>query len=285
MRCVHFASFMLLSGLCFGHPGNGIVALSADSVLTGDAVGNGIWRFTKGKPPERLASKFHCHWVTRGADGRIYAENLHETGGSWESAVYRLDKVGGNPEPVLRNREMGNLMFAVSEKGSFLYQSEGGLSETTPGGKSSLWKKGELREVGAYVWDGSQLYMADGDLIRSISTSGDTIMVRHRITGTVIDPLYASSNRAPRIWGLAVGASREIYAAVPSLSQVIRIETDGSRRIVTTGAGGWQPVGVATYGRDLFILESRTVGRENEGPRVKVIRADGQVEMLGEVKR
>lgn len=286
MRPVLVVGAFVVFGPSIAHPGNGIVALSADVVITGDAVGSGIWRFTKGvSRPERVAKDFHCHWVTKGADGRIYAENLQETGGARESGVYRLDSSGGNPEHVLHNRNLPSSTFTANNRGDFLFRHESGLYERTVGGYSRLWKRGSLGEIHAYVWDGPRLYMADGDLIRSVSTNESEILVNHRVSGTVVDALYSGPNRSLKIWGLAVGPRREIYAAVPALSKVIRIEPDGTKHTLATGHDGWQPVGVSTFGADVFVLESKTVDRENYGPRVRVIRKDGRIEDLGEVTR
>jgi len=43
------------------HPGNGIIVKPDGSVITGDAVGNGVWLFRNGKQPVRLVTSFHCH--------------------------------------------------------------------------------------------------------------------------------------------------------------------------------------------------------------------------------
>ena len=84
------------------HPGNGIVALSDRAVITGDALHNAVWRFEKGKVPVKLTggTRFHCHWVTKGLDGRLYSETLSERSGRWVDTAFRMDSQGANPSEV-----------------------------------------------------------------------------------------------------------------------------------------------------------------------------------------
>ncbi len=121
--------------LGLGHPGNGIVALSANAALTGDAIRNALWRFQSGQAPRNLTGRlpFHCHWVTRGLDGRLYAETLSQRSGRWMQTVYRLDAQGGNPVEVASAPEGRFGVFAVDR--------EGGIVTTTPTGLQ-VFRKG-----------------------------------------------------------------------------------------------------------------------------------------------
>src|ERR1041384_1257368 len=69
------------------HPGGGLIAIDANTVIFGDSMYNAVWRLEKGKKPLALIKNFHAHWTTRGLDGRIYSESFQEMGG----ALFRID--------------------------------------------------------------------------------------------------------------------------------------------------------------------------------------------------
>jgi hypothetical protein len=43
------------------HPGGGLSALDANTVIFGDSMYNSIWRLEKGKKPQALVKNFHAH--------------------------------------------------------------------------------------------------------------------------------------------------------------------------------------------------------------------------------
>lgn len=283
------AALLLLSPItALGHPGNGIVALSATSVLTGDALNIGLWRFELGKAPVRLTrQRFHCHWVTRGLDGGLYGETLSPAGGRWVETVFRLDAQGGNPAAVTSEPEGALGVFAVDAYGAFVFEQRGMLLSRRKDGRALAFAEVGIGErpldvVRAFAWgpDGSTLYLADGATVRRVGKDR-VIRVAATISGTVTDSLYARKDRKPLIRGLAVDGQGRIFAAVPSIGQVVRIDRDDSRHVAARGVAGWGITGVAVYGSTIFLLEVKTKGTENEGPRVRRIRPDGKIENLG----
>ena len=75
---------------------------------------------------------------------------------------------------------------------------------------------------------------------------------------------------------------KRIYAALPDIGQVVRIDADGSQHVVDRSVGGWRVTAVATFGDSVFLLESSD--STNDGQRVRVIRGSGSVELLGQVE-
>lgn len=293
MRIASIASIAtcaFLGGAVFAHPGNGIVALSATAVLTGDALHNGIWRFEKGKAPVKLTGdqRFHCHWVTKGLDGRFYAETLSERNGAWTDSVFRLDSNGANPSEIAHGNEGAFGVFAVGRSGEIVHQTRSSISawlsgRNTPFRSSGLVASGSpaLGAVNAFAWAPNDvLYLADGPHIRRIGSDGVVRLVT-RIDEKSTHPLYAGQNGSIRIWGLAVSASGNLFVAIPSMGATMRIDKEGRRRIVARGSDGWQATGVAVYGETIFLLESKTQGNRNFGPRVRSIMPDGSSVILG----
>ncbi|MBS1713084.1 MAG: hypothetical protein JST30_01970 [Armatimonadetes bacterium] len=286
-----FVTVLAGSALFAGaHPGNGIVALSATSVLTGDALHNGIWRFEAGVKPKKLVDRFHCHWVTKGLDGRLYAETLHESGGAWRSSVHRLKPDGRYDRAVTSSVDALHGVFLVDKEGSLVHQEKGVLV-TDRGGRTSLFrgsgspegKLGALGQVRALAWgpDGD-LYASDGARILKAGRDG-VLRLHAQIGGTVSDKLYADDRGRPNVWSLTVGSDGSLYAAVPSIGRVVRIARDGRQTVVSKSEGGWATTGVACHGKTVFLLESRTVGNSNEGPRVRSVGAGGTVTLVGTV--
>ena len=121
----------------------------------------------------------------------------------------------------------------------------------------------------------------DGPRVRRIGVDGIVRLVA-TIGGKVTDPLYAGASNSPCIWALAVSAGGEAFVTVPSNGCVLRINLDGSQSMLARSADGWAATGVAERGSRVFLLESRTQGNKNYGPRVRMLRPDGVIEWLGE---
>lgn len=286
MKVICLTTLAACATTAFAHPGNGIVAISANAVVIGDAVSSTLWRFEKGKSPVRLARNFHCHWVTRDPDGELFAETLHETGGAWESAVYRLEGSGAKPKPAIRNADLGNLMFVPGRANTYIFQKEGRLVKREADGKVVPFgdSKARVGNVAAYHWGpGEALYFAEGDSVRRVTGAGVYETVG-KIRGKVTDQLYAGPGGIPRIWGVAADAKGRAYAAVPALGQILKIQ-GGRQTVVFQTRDHWKPVGVAVHGENIFVLENKTLGNDNFGPRVRVVRPDGKIELVGAVNQ
>ena len=273
------------------HPGNGIIATSETTAITGDAISNGLWRFELGKAPARLADKFHCHWVTKGRDGKLYAESLHERGGAWQTSIYRLDDRGAVKAPVASNVDAAHGIFLVDPSGAVVYQSGGKLVIETPGGKPKPFRgmgvlaKGlsKLLGIKALSWgpDGS-VYASDGARVLRAGSDGVLKEVA-KLDGPIVDKLYTGNSGTPIAWGLAVDDRGTIYAAVPALGKTVRIEPDGHLTVIAGSEDGWRGIGVAVCGNAVFLLESKTTERDNYGPRVRLISADGSSKLIGQI--
>ena len=76
MKVIRALLLLIISVPVAAHPGGGLVALDANTVIFGDSMYNSVWRLEHGKKPQALAKRFHAHWTTRGLDGHIYSESF-----------------------------------------------------------------------------------------------------------------------------------------------------------------------------------------------------------------
>ena len=286
MRAITILLLLIIPSAAAAHPGGGLIALDANTVIFGDSMYNAVWRLEKGKKPHALMKNFHAHWTTRGMDGQIYSESFQEIGG----AAFRIDLNGGKHVKVAEESHIAALVFAVGKGGEFIFQRGAQIVERPSGGTvtrfrgSGLVEKGEppLQQVIAYNWaaDGT-LYLSDGSYLRRVGSDGVVWLVA-RIDGKLIEPKIWNSTGAPRIWSIAIDERKRVYTALPDIGQVVRIDADGSQHVIDRSVGGWRVTAVATFGDSVFMLESSD--SNNDGQRVRVIRGAGRVELLGQVE-
>ena len=144
--------------------------------------------------------------------------------------------------------------------------------------------KGErpLQQVVAYHWAADEtLYLSDGSHLRRIGNDGIVRLVA-RVDGNLIEPKIWNSTGTTRIWSIATDDRKRIYVALPDIGQVVRIDADGSQHVVDRSVGGWRATAVAKFSDSVFLLESSD--RTNAGQRVRVIRGDGKVQLLGQIE-
>ena len=268
------------------HPGGGLIALDANTVIFGDSMYNAVWLLEKGKKQQALARNFHAHWTTRGLDGWIYSESFQEMGG----ALFRIELAGAKPLRVAEESQVNAPVFAVGKRGELIFQNGAHILERSADGKVTHFRdsgdvaKGEppLQQVIAYQWAPDEtLYLSDGNRLRRVGKDGVVRLVAP-IDGKLIEPKIWNSTGAPRIWSIAIDHGKRIYAALPDIGQVVRIDPDGSQHIIDRSVGGWRVTAVATFGDSVFLLESSD--STNDGQRVRIIRGSGMVELLGQIK-
>jgi hypothetical protein len=286
MKIIRALFLLIIPIAVTAHPGGGLIALDANTVIFGDSMYNAVWRLEKGKKPQALVTKFHSHWTTRGLDGQIYSESFQEMGG----ALFRIDLTGGKSVKVAEASAVNQPTFAVGKRGEIIFQKAAQIMERSTVGNLRPFRgsgeiaKGEpaLESVIAFYWAADEtLYLSDGNRLRRIGNDG-VIRLVARVDGKLLEPKIWNSTGAPRIWSMALDERRRIYLALPDMGQVVRIDNDGSQHIIDRSVGGWRVTAVATFGNSVFLLESSD--RNNDGQRVRAIRADGTKELLGQVE-
>ena len=271
-------------------PSNGIVALSDSSVIVSDTIHNAVWRFEKGQPAQKLTGdeKFPCHWLTKGLDGELYAETLSKEGKSWSEGIFRLDTTGANPKAVAPEPPGSFGVFAVDRKGEIVYQAKGSLQSLVAGAPTLFRKNGRparhepgLGEVSVFAWGAADIHvLADGANIRQVGSDGVVHKVA-TITGRITNYPFAGPRNTPIVSGLAIDGQGRIIVAVPSIGQVLRLETDRTLTTLMSYDDDWTATGVAEAGGTVFLLESKTSPNAVEGPRVRAIGPDGVAVLIG----
>ena len=286
MRYLRAFLLLIIPVAAAAHPGGGLIALNANTVIFGDSMYNAVWRLEKGKKPQALMKNFHAHWTTRGLDGRIYSESFQEMGG----ALFRIDLGGVKHFKVAEESQVNAPVFAVGKRGELIFQKGLQIRERISGGTVRRFRgsgevaRGEppLQQVIAYHWAADEtLYLSDGGRLRRVGRDGVVRLVAH-VEGKLIEPKIWNSTGAPRIWSIATDERKRIYTALPDLGQVVRIDRDGSQHVVDRSIGGWRVTAVAAFGDSVFLLESSD--STNAGQRVRVIRGSGKAELLGQVE-
>ncbi len=286
MRAIRALFLLIIPMAVAAHPGGGLIAVDVNTVIFGDSMYNTVWRLEKGRKSQALVKNFHAHWTTRGLDGQVYSESFQEMGG----ALYRIPLDGGKHVKVAEESDVEAPVFAVGKRGELIFQKGGQIVERSADGTVKRFRgsgevaKGEspLQQVIAYHWAADEtLYLSDGNYLRRAGSDGVVRLVT-RVDGKLIQPQIWNSTGSPRIWSIATDGRKRIYAALPDIGQVVRIDPDGSQRVVDRSAGGWRVTAVTTFGDSVFLLESRD--STNDGQRVRVIRGSGNVELLGQVE-
>ena len=309
LRKVLWLILLALATLCQAHPGNGILVLPDGSVITGDAVGSKIWRFKKGALPEVVIPHLHCHWVTLGLDGKVYAEEVSEQAGVWRTTIHRVD---------LGRKRATKVWTATPEAGAFLVDAQSNLIAVKDGVLRAFPTNGPDRPfrgsgrptpgqpalgmVKAMAWGpAGEIYLLTyidveepssrpgiKNKIRrpnlwKVGTNGDMKVVK-TFSGTATERMYAGPNGEVQPWGLAInGISRPILAN-PSQGVVYRLEPDDWMKVLYRTRDSWQPIGVAVQSDRVYMLESKTEGISNFGPRVTVLEANGKSWVMGLVR-
>src|SRR4026208_1509757 len=177
MKAIKALLLLIIPVAVAAHPGAGLIALDANTVIFGDSMYNAIWRLEKGKKPQALMKNFHAHWTTRGLNNRIYSESFQEMGG----AAFRIDLDGGNHVKVAEETDIGVLVFAVGKRGEFIFQKGPQIVERSVSGAMKPFRgsghvaQGEpaLQQVIAYTWtNNATLYLSDGSHLRRAASDG-----------------------------------------------------------------------------------------------------------------
>jgi len=274
--------------LGWAHPGNGLAVLPDGSVITGDAVNSAVWRFRAGAAPERILSDFHCHWVTLGRDGHVYAETQSQSAGAWQTTIYRLDLKAKKANPILKgSQSLG--VFLVDKDSSIIALVEGTLQRYVNGQPSPFrgYGKQPSGQPGpdgdrAMAWaPNGDVYLLCGTKLWSAGSDG-VLKERHAFRGTAYG-LYAGPGEKVQPWGFALDGASRVIVADPSSEQVYRLGKDAKPEVLDWTFHDWAALGIQVSQGRIYLLESKTMGNRNQGPRVSVLDKDGKKRSLGTV--
>lgn len=282
MRPILAIVALILSATGIAHPGNGIVVLDDGSVLTGDAVGNGIWLFREGRTPELVIRNLHCHWLTSGLDGNLYAEAQGNVGDTWLAQLYQVSNSPWRAESIAKDVPLSRSIYTADREGRLVYLHEGRVVRDSGGVITVLAEapKGTFSSLSGLAWDrAGVVHFSSGARVYRAGPDKRARMVAE-FTGRPTEQMYANGD-SQRIWGIDVDSRGRILVALASDRRVVRIESNGSSTTVATADDNWIATGVAAEGDDAYLFETKLVGNRNLGPRVRRVGKDGRSVVLG----
>jgi hypothetical protein len=275
------------------HPGSSIVVDAEGQIYFVDT-GQGVWKLdSHGKLA--LVHTLAFHWMALDMKGD-FAES-HALGDFDRGSFERITPAGSVPTLIISS----DYPVAVGQDGGLYYVPYSStepreLVRRMPDGqrtvfatlptatspKPVLWVNGIASGA-----DGS-LYITDNDAVRRIDRNGTVSTFRDRIqVPDCTDPL-SGVPQLPYLRGLAVAGDGIIYAAANGCRAVIAIPAEGPIKTVLKAEPPWSPTGVATFGREVYVLEYLHTSGDNRKewiPRVRKISARSRITTLATVER
>ena len=118
------------------------------------------------------------------------------------------------------------------------------------------------------------IYVTNDDKIRKIDKSG-TVTTVYREE----NPIKKQDSLEPfsRLFGLTVDDQNNVYAADFYNNRLLKISPDGKVLPILNSDKDWSPIGVATIGNEIYVLEARPyASTAHTGNRVIKIASDGK---------
>ena len=302
--------------LAHAHPGNGIVVAPDGTVYFADVARETIWKLSPDGDLTPLVRDTWTHCLYLAPDGTLYYEREEPAEGVAPCSFWRITPDGQRERVIAPQRDRRNFAgaeFAVDGEGNVYYAHSrrdadrqwrarimrrtpaGEITEFTGRGRGPLFTDGDpdaatIRIVTAMAMgpEGA-IYFADRDHVRRVELTGERAGHVATITSDLIDerPKDSPNRSGPsttinRIYGLAIDDQRRPIVAYQAGRRVVRISADGTNReVVRRTPGRWSPLGVATRGHDVYVLECGDATIEQL--RVIKISADGKAETLAEL--
>jgi hypothetical protein len=285
--------FLAAIAAASAHPGSGIGVDAQGQIYFVDT-GQGVWKLDSNRKLT-LIHTLPFHWIALDKN-RDFARS--QALGDFDKGSFELiTPAGAVPALILSS----DYPVAVGQDGELYYvpynntgrrelvrrMSNGqrtvfAVLPTAASPKPMLWVNGIAAD--AY----GSLYITDNDAVRKIGRNGTVSTFRDAIqVADCADPL-SDAPQLPYLRGLAVARNGTIYAAANGCRAVIAIPADGPIQTVLKAEPPWSPTGIATSGREVYVLEYLHTPGDNRKewiPRVRKISADGRITTLATVER
>ena len=139
-------------------------------------------------------------------------------------------------------------------------------------GEKQKAKFGVILDV-AFAKDNS-IYLTDSNRVRKLDKFG---IVKTIYPDKVEEKNQKESKTASQLFGLDVDEQNNVFAADFGNSRLLRISSDGKVSTFFTSEKDWSPIGAATFGNEVYLLEGRVYSAsKHNGTRVLKISADGK---------
>ncbi len=294
-------ALLLLAIGADAHPSWGLVVDRQGRIYFGDVDSNSVWRTSPGGPVAQVVAGKHSHELFMDENGNLYGEHVYYDAANdkWIRSLWKLTEQGQMEELLAPTadvpRGIGLLMdklgnhygFAISADGNQEYVlvkkapdgSLANLAGSQSGYADGKGSEAKFKAVQAKVFgpDGA-IYITDGACVRRIAMDG-------QVTTPGGNPLGAvEQGEHPRLLGLTVDPSGNIYVADYEAHLIRRISPDGSVTTAFESGSLWSPSGIVMVGDALYVLEHRPESvtgflMASTGPkaRIRILEPGGKV--------
>jgi hypothetical protein len=269
------------------HPGVGIVQDSRGNVFFTDL--KQVWKITPDGRKSVAVADVHTHELCVDANDNLYGEHLWYEGDATKKWGHRVwcRKPDGTVSDVISAREgfLKDYSFVRDREGNMYWADRGKetvIKKRSSDGEVVAHAAAEFRAVGWMTArpDGT-LFLIDAGDLRRVSSDGKVTTVATKLSEHQTRPAKVS-NRNYHM-GLWTDGEGRVYVAIAAERLVLRVDADGSARVVALSGSSWAPSG-GMFDRDgnLWLLEydaansvrARRIGRDGrehvftaEGPR------------------
>lgn len=253
------------------------------------------------------ASGRHVHDLSVDADGNVYGlENVYEPRTEKHlRAIWKMSPAGAFTEIVSLTENLPTGVSIWRDAGGNTYSVEPWSNERketkiikrTADGKTSVYAGGEYgyldgrkekAEFGAITdlafGPDKAIYLTDANRVRKIDESGNVKTIYSKETtveNQKSEEAASSSSAAPQLFGLDVDRRNNVFAADFANRRLLKINSDGAVSAFYTSEKDWSPLGAATFGDEVYVLEGRPLAASTHtGNRVLKISSSGEAAVI-----
>jgi len=247
----------------------------------------------------------HVHDLSIDAGGNIYGwENVYEPrtekhlrafwkmppGGEYTEIVSLTENP---PSGISIWRDSGGNTYSVEpwnnekKESKIIKRTIDGKTSVFAGGKYGYLDGQKEKAEFSVITDmafgtGDTIYLTNGDKIRKIDRFGTVTTIYRNETSN-----QNQNNPEPfsQLYGLDVDKENNVLAADFAKNRLLKISLDGKVSTLLTSEKDWSPLGVATFGDEVYVLEGRPYSASaNNGTRVLKVSSTGKSTVIANLE-
>ena len=292
------AANIFSGGTAKAHVGTGIDLDRQGRVYFTDTYHNCVWRLETNGTLTKVLDGVHLDYLIVGEDGYLYMikDGVWKTSPQGEmTEVLNQTQFPAGPGRLLCIDRQANSYFVEPNSGAIpqIYRRsrDGKVSLIASGGDPQQQPATMFSHINSAVCaaDGS-LYLRDDQSIHRIAPDGRIATLAHGEDATAAE---GGEERLVRTMGMTVDEVGNVYVANYWKRAVMKVTPDGQVSTLITSRWPWVPVGVASSGGDIYVLERMgnpygpsslmevsTLADRLSSPRVRKISAGGKITTL-----
>ena len=247
----------------------------------------------------------HVHDLSIDAGGNIYGwENVYEPRTEKHLRAFWKMSPGGEyteivsltenpPSGISIWRDSGGNTYSVEpwnnekKESKIIKRTIDGKTSVFAGGKYGYLDGQKEKAEFSVITDmafgtGDTIYLTNGDKIRKIDRFGTVTTIYRNETSN-----QNQNNPEPfsQLYGLDVDKENNVLAADFAKNRLLKISLDGKVSTLLTSEKDWSPLGVATFGDEVYVLEGRPYSASaNNGTRVLKVSSTGKSTVIANLE-